>query len=119
MGTWSFKPFGNDGALDWFGELETTNDVNQFFETTLNQECLDDDIMDVAEEAIAAAAIIAASAKDKVLGLPVAQKEWILVNAYVPKKVLIELAINFLESALTNPNLREELEEDGLSLIHI
>lgn len=35
MGTWSSESFGNDGAMDWFAELQTAGDPLRLIRETI------------------------------------------------------------------------------------
>lgn len=109
MGTWSIKPFGNDAALDWFDTLEKSKKPAEFIDDTIlgsRDESGD-------EEAIAAAAIVAAAAFDPAIGIPKNTKSWIETTGYIPTKELICSAVKRLKNILIRSELRELWEESG------
>lgn len=63
MGAWSTESFGNDTALDWFGELDETADPLLFIQETLTEGS--------TEDVIAASAVLAVlSGKNSVEDYP-------------------------------------------------
>lgn len=114
MGAWSKKPFGNDTALDWLAELEDSKScvekIKNTFTTAINSDDLD---ACVAEEAVAAAAIVAAGSVEKPSGIYKNAKQWIERTAFSPGRELKQLAIASLRRTTSDSELRDLWEEAG------
>ena len=112
MGTWSNKPFGNDAALDWLSELEDSEFWLEKIKNSLaaanNSNYID---ARIAEEAIAAAAIVAAGSIDRVSGIYKDAKLWIERSAFSPDRELKESAMAALSNAASNSELKDLWEE--------
>ncbi|MBF7074282.1 DUF4259 domain-containing protein [Glaciecola sp. MH2013] len=76
MGAWNTSPFGNDAALDWLGELETSN--IQFFKEVLAKfvEHSADVDSEECEIFIAASQILISASKSSIKGVPKEAKKW-------------------------------------------
>ena len=114
MGTWNTKPFGNDSALDWFIELENSKNGVDKISYALNQannESVED--IDIGEQAIAAASLVAAASLDKIKGINPEAKLWIQRSAFSPTKEIKQLAIDVIQRIKTNSDLKELWEESG------
>ena len=101
MGCWSNKPFGNDTALDWFQELETSEQWQDKIRKTLDlQNC--DITLDSndAEQAVAAAAIVASAANIHYMVDFHDANRWIECKAYSPDRTTKVLAINAIEKVI-------------------
>ncbi len=114
MGAWSNKPFGNDTALDWLAGLEDSKScvkkIKNSFTTAINSDDLD---ASVAEEAVAAAAVVAAGSLEKISGIYKDAKQWIERAAFSPNRELKQLAIASLTRITTDSELRDLWEEAG------
>lgn len=116
MGTWNSKPFGNDTALDWLADLEAQKDLAAFLAETLDKVLggWDGDSTE-AEEAVAAAAFVAASAVEPVGSTTQEAKKLIALRGFVPSEQLLAMSLQAVERICTNSELRELWEEsDGL-----
>src|SRR5262245_55414929 len=58
MGGWGTKPWDNDIAADWFGNMMEATGLAAYVEKTLHQELGDDDPGAIADEIRAAASIL-------------------------------------------------------------
>ena len=116
MGTWSNKPFGNDTALDWLSELNDCETGSEKIEKTLETANQTKEIdAPVAEEAVAAAAIIAAASQPKVTSINQDAKQWIERSAFSPSRQLKLIAISALERIVKASELKDLREESGRS----
>ena len=116
MGAWSNKPFGNDTALDWASKLvDSSSDepISSSIREVLDSNCVPD--ASISEEAIAAAAVIAASAKEPIRAVTKDISAWIRTRGYVPDKAVISDAITVLEAVTAESELRDLWDEsEGL-----
>lgn len=110
MGTWSSKPFGNDEALDWLFQLTAQGDTRPLLEESLSKAL--ETIPRDCEEAVAAAAVIAAAAHHPVRSVPAEVKSWIARTGYVPTRELAERAALALE-AIQQSELADLWRESG------
>ncbi len=114
MGSWSNKPFGNDTALDWFSDLEQSNDSLYLISNTLNKVIQRDNIDSTEEEeAIAAISIISSASHDPIKGCSADIKSWINVTGFSPTSELKILALKALERILSDSEIRILWEESG------
>jgi ankyrin repeat protein len=114
MGAWSNKLFGNDTALDWLAGLENSGNGLELISNTLMIAVDANDIdAPMAEEAVAAAAIVAAASKEKVTGIYQGAKQWIERTAFSPEKELKKLAITSLNKVASDSELKDLWEESG------
>jgi hypothetical protein len=119
MGTWDFGPFDNDDAADWSGDLQDTDPARRaaLIRETLDEVLHEDEYLeaDVANQAIAAAAVIASQLPG---GTP-------LTTAYAPDFLtagetldlpddLPALALRALDRIAGDDSEWSELWEDGL-----
>lgn len=112
MGTWSNRPFGNDTALDWFGELEECENATDFITNTLNEAIEGADIDSVEEEkAVAAASIVAAASNKPIKGCSADIKSWINVKGFSTTSELKKLSIKALSYVLSDRELRNLWDE--------
>ncbi|WP_196140457.1 ankyrin repeat domain-containing protein [Aliikangiella sp. G2MR2-5] len=114
MGAWSNKPFGNDTALDWLAELEDSNAGVEHIINTLKAAVDASDIdAPMAEEVVAAVAIVAAASKEKVMGIYQGAKQWIERTAFSPDQEIKILAVTSLNKVLTDSELKDLWDESG------
>ncbi len=114
MGTWSAKPFGNDAALDWLADLESSPDGSKLIADTIDAVHGSEDPEEwPAEEAVAAATIVVAACSDPVRGLPKEAKAWVVRQGYVPDMPLVHGAMAVLEKILDRSELKALWEESG------
>ncbi|MEU4160213.1 DUF4259 domain-containing protein [Actinoplanes sp. NPDC026670] len=119
MGTWDFGPFDNDDAADWSGDLQDAEPARRaaLIRETLGEVLHDGEYVeaDVANQAIAAAAVIASQLPS---GTP-------LTTAYAPDFLtggetldlpddLPALALRALDRIAGDDSEWSELWEDGL-----
>lgn len=95
MGAWGVGPFENDGALDWVLELEETLGFN-LIERSLdqvNELILGDELESgLAENALAAAEVLAAMAGRGRAVLPADVRAWLEANTDSPPPHLLRAA---------------------------
>ncbi|WP_448563285.1 ankyrin repeat domain-containing protein [Thalassotalea ganghwensis] len=117
MGSWSNKPFGNDSALDWFCDLEKSNNPIEFTSSTLSKTLKKNESDSTKEEeAIAAIAIVTSASKEPIVGCNAEVKSWISVTGFSPTSKLKILSLEVLELVLNGSELRELWEEsDGVT----
>lgn len=114
MGAWSNKPFGNDTALDWLAELEDSESGIEYINSTLKVAVEASDIdASMAEEVVAAVAIVAAASKEKVMGIYQGAKQWIERAAFSPDQEIKKLAVTSLNKVLTDSELKDLWDESG------
>jgi len=114
MGAWSNKPFGNDSALDWLADLENSDRGPEIIGNTIKASISSSDIdAPMEEEAVAAAAIIAAGSKEQVSGIFQGAKHWIERSGFNPDRELKQLAITSLQRIVSDSELKELWEESG------
>jgi len=114
MGVWSSKPFGNDTALDWVARLEGSPDehfVTACIERGLGSPSKLDSCE--CEEVVAAAAIIAAAAQERIRGVPEEAKRWIRQTGFVPKRELMKRALRALKCIMEDSELKVLVVETG------
>jgi len=83
MGAWGAGPFENDDALDWVWELEDDTDGSVIIDTLrLATKLADSDYLDVddANNAVAAAEIVASPRGERSAGLPTEASVWLDAN---------------------------------------
>lgn len=112
MGSWNNKPFGNDTALDWVSRLlhaDSEDPICSCIRGALDS----NDVLDapISEEAIAAAAVVAAAAKEPIRAVTKDISAWIRTRGYVPDKALIADAIKVLEAVMAESELRDLWDE--------
>ncbi len=114
MGTWSNKPFGNDTALDWLAGLEDSGQGEQIIVDSLNAVVpVSEIVADIAEEAIVAAAIVAAASVPKVSGIDQDAKAWITKAAFSPNREVKQLALEALVKIVSDSELKTLWQEGG------
>lgn len=98
MGTWSIKPYGNDTALDWFSDLQSSKNSSEFLASTIQNVLKEfDGDSYVAEKAVAAVALVSAAASDPVRGISQEVKSWISTSGFVPSMELVENSAHALD----------------------
>lgn len=112
MGSWSNKPFGNDTALDWALRLLSSGSED-LIPSSIRDALDSNDVPDasISEEAVAAAAVIAAAANEPIRAVTKDISAWIRTRGYVPDKALIADATKVLEAVMEESELRELWEE--------
>lgn len=116
MGTWSYKPFGNDTAKDWIWSLANSSS-DESVTLAINDALDTGDVLDAttSEKAVAAASTIAAATLDPVRGVPKDVAGWIRTSGYVPTKNRIRDATRVLDLILGESELRDLWDEAGSS----
>jgi flagellar biosynthesis/type III secretory pathway protein FliH len=110
MEPWGVRAFENDNALDWIWELEDEDDtfiLSDAFAAVVEAESEEEVDAQSAEEAIAAAEVVAAMLERPLPGLPAE------VDAYIkklrrkkPASELVDLAMEAVERILEGSELR-------------
>jgi ankyrin repeat protein len=114
MGTWSFRSFGNDSALDWLARLQESEDGQLFIQYTIEKVLNDyDGNAAVAEEAVAAIAVICASATEPAGRINKDAKSWIIQAGYAPSRQVVEIALSSLDIIIHKSELYELWSESG------
>jgi len=112
MGAWGPKAFENDAALDWVADLAEAEDfaaVTGALDAVLADK--EDYIqVDVCEEGLAAAEIVAAAAGAPIGDLPEGAGTWIKARAK-PDAALVTKAIDAIGAVREKSELRELWEE--------
>ena len=118
MGAWSVESFGNDTACDWSYGLEGTNDLRYVEEAIAKVHAVPTDKpldADIAEEAIAAAEVVArllGNAGELTTYTKVVD-EWVANHPLKPSNNLVDEAASALRRILTPPSELRELWDDG------
>ncbi|HEY4201518.1 MAG TPA: DUF4259 domain-containing protein [Devosiaceae bacterium] len=94
MGTWSTASFGNDGALDWFGDLREARSALPFIEQTLNTGSTD--------AVIAAGAVLAVLSGKHASEVPNDIVAWCAGKA-APSAELRQAAIGAIQAIIDDP----------------
>ena len=94
MGAWSTDSFGNDRALDWFGELAASEDVFGFIRQTLEA--------GPSEGVVAAGEILAFLRGRPDPTIPSDVEEWCR-GKQMPSPELLELADKAIQRMLDDP----------------
>lgn len=94
MGTWSTESFGNDDALDWFGELRESTSPLSFIQETLNTGS--------TESVVAAGAVLAVLAGDGGIEVHADVAAWCAGKA-APPTALKQAAVNAIQAILDDP----------------
>jgi len=117
MGTWSSKAFGNDTALDFFAELETSSEPIEMISNTLNNVMAGVDVGSCDEEAaVAAIAIITAASYQPIKGVCAEIKSWINIKGFSPCAEIKSLAFQTLHNIISESELYICWKEaDGLT----
>ena len=112
MGTWSSSPFGNDTAKDWAWGLSDAGGSALIDRTIQAVVTAKKDIdAPIAEEAIAAATVVAAAAGDPIRGVSADIKRWINTQGYVPTKKLIGESMKAIDRITRDSELRDLWDE--------
>jgi hypothetical protein len=114
MGAWGCGAFDNDDALDFVGDLETTQGTGHLF-TVFSLIPVDEAAYVEAPEAaaaIAAAEVVAALLGRPSPALPEEMKAWVARHTDVEPRLVRE-ALRVVERVLTRSELRELWEEGG------
>jgi hypothetical protein len=114
MGTWNPKPFGNDTALDWLAGLDAASDGTYLAET-LDKAAQSSSPLgaEQSEEALAAAAVIAAAATHPIGPAPAEAKTWIRTRGFVPSHGFVAAARTLVQRIVADSELRELWRESG------
>jgi len=94
MGTWSTESFGNDDALDWFGELREAPSPLTFIEETLNTGS--------TESVVAAAAVLASLSGCSGTEVHEDVAAW-CVGKPSPPTALKQAALNAVQAIIDDP----------------
>lgn len=94
MGTWSTESFGNDEALDWFGELQEAGSALAFIEETLQSGS--------TEGVVAAGAVLAALAGKGHGDVHPDVAEWCAGKA-PPPPALMQAAADAIQAIIDDP----------------
>jgi ankyrin repeat protein len=108
MGAWNTKPFGNDTACDWLYQLVSATDftvLESAINRVLRSETPEDS--DACEKAIAAAAVVAASRRNPIRGLPSEAKQWLKEHGLVASNSLVGTAVRAVGLIKERSELRE------------
>ena len=117
MGTWSHEPFGNDGACDWAYGLNESQGLSLIEESIGRVLDIGEDYLeaDVAEEAVAAAEVLA-----KLLGRGTQRDaytegvdQWVAAQTLTPSGELLSKAQQALTRILAADSELQELWEDS------
>ena len=111
MGAWGEKPFENDSALDWLGDLEEVEDLRE----TLTTVAADDDYLEVDDgsAAIAAAEIVAAARDGKVDRLAKDASKWLEKHGTQIADADRALAVRAVQRVLGSKSELAELWDDN------
>src|SRR4051794_36794513 len=112
MGAWGTGVFDNDDALDWFDALERRGaDAVLVALETVPEE---DDYIEApqANEALAAAEIVAAARGRSAAGLPGEGTDWVQAHAAEIGDELVPLAIGAVTRIRADSELKDLWEED-------
>jgi ankyrin repeat protein len=114
MGSWNAKPFGNDTALDWLAGLEDSREIT-YLANTINNVMQATGPLDASksEEALAAAAVVAAAAVDPIRRVPEAARAWVLEHGFVPSRSLVSAALTLVQRIVADSELRLLWQESG------
>ncbi len=114
MGAWETGPWGNDTALDWFGDMMEKTGLAHHVEDTLHREINDDD-PGAADEIRAAVSVLVLLGHlgvwpiddwEQHMNLAISRLEEVLVKDKAPgSEEQIQAEISILKSRLTNPSL--------------
>lgn len=115
MGAWGAGPFENDDASDWVWELEDDNDASVIIAA------LDDAIdpaedyidADTANNAIAAAEIVASSRGQRHAALPTEAVVWLDASGSLITDEIVELARTAVARILEDSETRDLWAETG------
>jgi hypothetical protein len=108
MGAWNSKPFGNDTAGDWLGELEKAKDesvIQSALEAVLGSEGIPD--APACDEAVAAATVVEAARRQPLGKLPPEARQWVSEHGFVPADSLVKQAIAVIKRIVGESELRE------------
>lgn len=94
MGTWSTESFGNDDALDWFGELSEAPSPLSFIQETLNTGS--------TESVVAAGAVLAVLGGHDGIDLHPDVAAWCVGKA-APPAALRQAAVDAIQAILDDP----------------
>ncbi|MHA3770522.1 DUF4259 domain-containing protein [Verrucomicrobiota bacterium sgz303538] len=115
MGSWGILPFENDDALDWVWELEDAENFSVLEDALAHvASATDEEYVEAAEaeEALAAAEVVAALLGKKLGILPEAVSIFLERNrGKAPDAKLVSLAIKAVQRVRTSSELKELWEE--------
>jgi hypothetical protein len=113
MGAWGELPFENDNALDWVWSLEAARDFS-VLTAALDAAASQDEILDVCEEAIAAAEVVAALRGHPLPELPDEVTQFVERHGEEqPSLDLVKLAATVVRRISEASDLRDRWEEAG------
>lgn len=114
MGTWDATPSGNDTAMDWLAELTTRTDARAWFASALSRAGTSDGAdAPQAEEAIVAAAVIAAAASEPIGAIGADTRRWIATTGFTPDPDLLDAALRAVAAVRGRSELRDLWEASG------
>jgi len=116
MGTWDFRSFDNDDALEWLDELSETEDLSPFVETFdagENEEYLE---APEGQAIIAAAEVINCFFNSPREGIPEQAIKWVDDHKNIDVKSLVPEAIMKLARVLAEDSEIRELWEENEEL---
>lgn len=107
MGTWGHKPFDNDSALDWRDGLTRGPAPLALLQRTLGRiDAAWDGDVDDAQEALAAAAVVAAAGTEPIGPVDAEVRAWIAATGFVPDAPLVAAAVAAVERIARDSELR-------------
>lgn len=116
MGTWDTGSFDNDEAADWLGELEDADDAGPIMEALLavteNEEQVE---APEAQQALAAAEVVAAMNERPVANLPEEAAAWVGEPTRQPSVRELDLARRAVDRVRADSELKELWEEQDPS----
>lgn len=111
MEPWGVRAFENDNALDWMWELEDENDtfiLSDAFAAVVEMESDGEVDAQTAEEALAAAEVVAAMLERPLPGLPAEVETYIKkLKRQRPSNDLVDLALEAVERIAESSELRD------------
>lgn len=109
MGTWGFKSFDNDTAMDWVYDLEESEDDELIKECLLDLLNSSDEYLDaeVCCCAVASAEVVAAYKGNPMVELPDEVSEWLSNNSLNDIEDLSEMSEKALNMILKKSELQE------------
>lgn len=115
MGTWGHLPFENDAASDWVWELEGAEDLSVLSDPLeVINETDADDYLEGAEEAVAAAEVVAALLGRPLDELPEEVEEFVAQNSKKkPSQALVKQAIKAITRITGAEELKDLWDDEG------
>ncbi|BCW36044.1 hypothetical protein StoSoilA2_21000 [Arthrobacter sp. StoSoilA2] len=96
MGAWSVESFGNDDALDWFGDLQSAPDALYFIDETL--------AAGTTESVVAAGAVLAVLNSKDSSGVHPDVAAW-CTGRSAPPAELKQAAVSAIQTILDDPEV--------------